>query len=91
VFVWECKCEWSAGEVNERERGLGGVEPVRAADDQLGRYRRGLYGQPPASLASRPHERASHRSAMPRGEWPYAATDESGVNESLIGHVPAPM
>jgi hypothetical protein len=35
VFVWECKCDWSAGEVNERERGLGGVESVRPADDQF--------------------------------------------------------
>jgi len=35
LFVWECGGDWSAGEVNERERGVGGVKPVGAADDQL--------------------------------------------------------
>jgi len=35
LFVWECECDRSAGEVNECERGLGGVEPEGAADDQL--------------------------------------------------------
>jgi len=33
--VWECECDWPAGEVNEGEGGVGGVEPVGAADDQL--------------------------------------------------------
>ena len=22
MFVWECECDWAAGEVNERERGV---------------------------------------------------------------------
>ena len=37
LFVWERECDWSAGEVDERERerGAGGVESVGAADDQL--------------------------------------------------------
>ncbi len=33
--MWECECDRSAGEVNEGERGAGGVEPVRPTDDQL--------------------------------------------------------
>ena len=35
LFVWEGEFDRSAGEVNERERGVGGVKPVGAADDQL--------------------------------------------------------
>jgi len=35
AFVWEGECDWSAGEVDERERGVGGVESVGAADDEL--------------------------------------------------------
>jgi hypothetical protein len=35
LFVWECECDRPAGEVNERQRGVRGVEPERAADDQL--------------------------------------------------------
>ncbi len=35
MFVWEGEFDRSAGEVNERERGVGGVNPVGAADDQL--------------------------------------------------------
>jgi len=33
--VWEGEFDRPAGEVNECERGVGGVEPVCAADDQL--------------------------------------------------------
>jgi hypothetical protein len=33
AFVWQFECDRSAGEVNERECGVG--EPIRAADDQL--------------------------------------------------------
>ena len=32
-FMRECECDRAAGEVNERERGAGGVESVGAADD----------------------------------------------------------
>jgi len=33
--VWKREFDWSAGEVDERERGACGVESVGAADDQL--------------------------------------------------------
>jgi len=33
--MWDCECDRSAGEEDECECGLGGVEPVRAADDEL--------------------------------------------------------
>ena len=33
--VWECECDWAAGEEDERECCAGGVESVGAADDQL--------------------------------------------------------
>ncbi len=35
VFVWECELDRAAGEVDERECGVGGVESVGAADDQF--------------------------------------------------------
>jgi hypothetical protein len=35
LFVWECECYRPAGEVNERERGVGGMESVSAPDDEL--------------------------------------------------------
>jgi hypothetical protein len=35
VFVREGEGEWPAGEVNERERGRGGVEPAGAPDEEF--------------------------------------------------------
>ena len=35
ICVWESEGDWSAGEVNEREGCVRGVEPVRAADEQF--------------------------------------------------------
>jgi hypothetical protein len=40
--VWECECDWSAGEEDERDRGAGGVEPVCAADLVVERLRRSV-------------------------------------------------
>src|SRR6266498_962957 len=34
LLVWESEDNWAAGEHHQRERGLGGVEPVRAAGDE---------------------------------------------------------
>jgi hypothetical protein len=34
LLVWESEGNWAAGEHHQRERGLGGVEPVGAAGDE---------------------------------------------------------
>ncbi len=34
--MWKCQCDWAAGEEDERERGLGGVESVGPSGEEPG-------------------------------------------------------